>query len=491
YTGGAWGTRDVSQGPVELLLGLGRLEPLPVLLALVFRAQSTVGDWPQAFGFYDDDQDFRLDPSHGDVLFWPVLALGQYLVAAGDRAVLDEQVPFYPDAGEPEQASLLEHALRALALGRERVVAGTHLTAYGHGDWNDSLQPADPSMRERLCSSWTVTLHIQTLRTLAAGLASVGRGEHVSGLREEADAILAEFQQHLIRDGVLAGYGHFAEDGTLRHLIHPADRETGLTYSLLPMVHAISNDLLTPEQAARHARIIREHLVAPDGARLFDRPPAYRGGPMVHFQRAETATFFGREVGLMYTHAHLRYAQAMARLGDGDALLRALEQANPIGIDEVVPNARLRQANCYFSSSDARFADRYEAGAEYDRVRDGRVEVDGGWRVYSSGAGIAYRLVVECLLGLTRRSASLVVDPVLPRSLDGLHASLHLGGRPVTVAYSVGGHGSGPSSVVLNGQEMAAVRLANRYRTGGLEIDMDEVQAVLRPDANHLDVTLP
>ena len=28
----------------------------------------------------------------------------------------------------------------------------------------------------------------------------------------------------------------------------------------------------------------------------------YRGGAMKFFQRAETATFFGREIGLMYTH---------------------------------------------------------------------------------------------------------------------------------------------------------------------------------------------
>ena len=35
----------------------------------------------------------------------------------------------------------------------------------------------------------------------------------------------------------------------------------------------------------------------------------------------------------------------------------------------IVPAATLRQANCYYSSSDAAFADRYQAGAEYERVR--------------------------------------------------------------------------------------------------------------------------
>jgi 1,2-beta-oligoglucan phosphorylase len=155
------------------------------------------------------------------------------------------------------------------------------------------------------------------------------------------------------------------------------------------MIHAIINDLLTPEQATMPIGYIKRYLRGPDGARLFDRPPPYRGGPQQYFQRAESSTYFGREIGLMYMHAHLRYAQAMARYGDVEAFFLALCQANPIGIRSVVPAAALRQANCYYSSSDAAFADRYEAMAHYDRVKTGEVALEGGWRIYSSGAGIA------------------------------------------------------------------------------------------------------
>jgi len=44
---------------------------------------------------------------------------------------------------------------------RRRVIPGRHLAAYGHGDWNDSLQPADPKMRDWMVSSWTVALLFQ------------------------------------------------------------------------------------------------------------------------------------------------------------------------------------------------------------------------------------------------------------------------------------------------------------------------------------------
>ena len=51
-----------------------------------------------------------------------------------------------------------------------------------------------------------------------------------------------------------------------------------------------------------------------------------------------------------------------------ERFFHALCQANPIGIRSIVPSATLRQANCYYSSSDAAFEDRYQASEEYERV---------------------------------------------------------------------------------------------------------------------------
>ena len=204
------------------------------------------------------------------------------------------------------------------------------------------------------------------------------------------------------------------------------------------MVHAIIDGLFTPQQARRHLDLIEAHLLGPDGARLFDRPMAYRGGLQERFQRAESSTFFGREIGLMYTHAHLRYTEALWRYGDAPRFFRALCQTNPIGIRDRVPAATLRQANCYYSSSDAAFMDRYEAYADYDRALLGEIPLDGGWRVYSSGAGIGLGLILRCLLGLRLERGRLVIDPVIPPDLDGLQADLELDGHAVEVSYRVG-----------------------------------------------------
>ena len=222
--------------------------------------------------------------------------------------------------------------------------------------------------------------------------------------------------------------------------------------------------------------------------RLFDRPMAYHGGPQRLFQRAESATFFGREIGLMYTHAHLRYAQALAHVGDAERFFHALCQANPIGIRSLVPSATLRQANCYYSSSDAAFEDRYQASAEYERVARGTIALDGGWRVYSSGAGISLGLILRYFLGLDFASEGLRLDPVMPSRLDGLRARTRLRGRPVSVEYRVGARGCGVQTVVLNGQSLCFQRQGNPHREGAVLVAWESVLGLLVDTGNQLQI---
>ena len=498
-TGGAWGTRDVCQGPVGLLIALGQTTPLRDLIVRVLRAQNARGDWPQSFEFYPRELRGGQGDAHGDVIFWPVLALGEYLAVTGDTSLFTERIPFVDDDGATAGEPMLEHVRRALATIAASTVPGTPLPAYGHGDWNDSLQPADPKLAAGLCSTWTATLQVQALRTLAGSLRSVS--SRLDG-QDEADAIeyadrseriaggTAEAMHTLLmRDGVLAGYGLFGDDGSIEHLVHPSDQRTGLSYGLLQIIHAISSDLLSPSEAREHLDVINEHLLGPDGARLFDRPARYHGGPMEVFQRAEASTFFGREIGIMYTHAHLRYAEALARHGDAGRLLEALALVNPIGVTDRVPNARPRQSTCYYSSSDATFPDRYEAAEHYGEVMAATVPLEGGWRVYSSGPGIFLRLVVECLLGVRRRGDLLEIDPVLAPALDGLEATVPVDGIPLDLTFRVGDRGVGPVAVALNGVTLQTNPLSNPYRPAGVAIDMGLVRASMKASGrNNLEI---
>ena len=221
--------------------------------------------------------------SHGDVIVWPLKALCDYIEATNDLAFLDEPVAWRREDDFEKTAHrepVASHVEKLLATVRERFIPGTHLIRYGEGDWNDSLQPADPDMRDWMVSSWTVALLFQQLNRYAEVLSRAGRAAGAADLRTLASSMRADFNRHLIRDGTVAGYAIFDPDGGEPELmLHPRDTRTGLRYSLLPMTRSIIGGLFTEEQAQHHLHLIREHLLFPDGARLMDRPVAYRGGP--------------------------------------------------------------------------------------------------------------------------------------------------------------------------------------------------------------------
>jgi cellobiose phosphorylase len=420
YSAAAWGTRDVCQGPLELLLALEHDAPAKAILRVVFAQQyEKRGDWPQWF-MLEPYSAIQGRESHGDIVVWPLKALCDYVEATGDFAFLDEPIVWRRDDDFQTTAHadpVAAHVAKLVATVRERFIPGTHLVRYGNGDWNDSLQPVDPAKRDWMASSWTVALLHQQLRRYADVLRAAGRAAAAKDHDALAAAMKKDFTRRLVRDGVVAGYAEFSpKGGPPALLLHPSDRTTGVSFSLISLTQAILAGLLTAAQARRSANLIAKHLLLPDGAHLMDKPLAYHGGPETIFRRGESAAFFGREIGLMYVHAHLRYAEAMSALGDRQALWDALVVANPIAVTERLGHASLRQRNAYFSSSDAAFRDRYEAYANWELAKAGEVATDGGWRIYSSGPGIYVALVVRHALGLRRRFGRRRVKRGLPTS---------------------------------------------------------------------------
>jgi cellobiose phosphorylase len=412
FSGGAWGTRDVCQGPIESLLALGHGGHAKQVLARIFAQQyapthvdasghaDLAGDWPQWFMF-EPYAFIQGAPAHGDIIVWPLKALCDYIEATGDAAILDEPVAWR----RQEKFDVTErtdtysaHIEAALQTIRSRFIPGTHLLRLGEGDWNDALQLADPALREYMVSSWTVALLHHQLKRYAEILRGAGQGEAAGEVDTLAASIRTDYRRHLMADGVVAGYGLFSAPQAQPQaelLIHPRDTRTGISYSLIAMTSAITGGLLTPEEAAHHLKAIRQHLAYPDGVRLMDRMMPYSGGLEKLFRRAESAAFVGREIALMYAHAHLRYLDVLAEADESGELADALAVVNPILVTERLAHATLRQRNAFFSSSDAAFPDRYAASAGWELLHTGEVPVDGGWRIYSSGPGLFLRLLAR------------------------------------------------------------------------------------------------
>ncbi|MFF2446377.1 GH36-type glycosyl hydrolase domain-containing protein [Neobacillus sp. NPDC058068] len=488
YGGAAWGTRDVCQGPTEFFLAAQKYEAVKDLLLTVFSHQyEDNGNWPQWFMF---DQYYKIqqEDSHGDIIVWPLKVLSDYLAATGDFSILAEKVP-YTKRGSFEFTEKVEtieqHAKKEISYIQEHFLHGTHLSSYGDGDWDDTLQPANAQLKEFMVSSWTVALTYQVFNQLSQLLKETDE-QWAMELRELAAGIEADFNHYMLQTEVIPGFIYMENPKELELMLHPSDNKTGIHYRLLPMTRSMIAELLSPEKAEAHYQIIKEKLYHPDGVRLMDRPANYAGGVSTHFKRAEQAANFGREIGLQYVHAHIRFVEAMAKLGKSDEAWKGLETINPIGIQQVVPNAEIRQSNAYFSSSDAKFNDRYEAQERFDDLRHGAVPVKGGWRIYSSGPGIYMNQLISNCLGIRHHDGDLIIDPVLPKTLDGLKFTFMLNGKPVRFIYHL--EGNSVNRVLLNGKEASIEALQNRYRQSGVRITKQQLEQSLLSTSNTIEI---
>ena len=483
--GAAWGTRDICQGPVEFFLTTQHYDLVHEILLNVFSHQGKcTGEWPQWFMF--DRYGINPGECHGDVIFWPLKCVADYLDATGDAAILNKEIPYEDDE---QKSSLLSHMIRALSnITETRMIGETGLITYAGGDWDDTLQPASNDLKKRLVSAWTVALAFQTFRALGNALKDAAKslpdfpaGKDCALLASRLNLLAGQtesaFENILVKDGVIAG---FLDCGaTCSYMLHPCDEITGIHYRLLPMTRSIIAELAAPQQADCNADLIRKHLKCPDGVRLMDKPARYDGGVSHLFKRAEQAANVGREISLQYTHAHIRYIEAVAKLGHAKEAWDSLFTINPILIKDSVSNAGIRQSNLYFSSSDGEYPDRYSYAAHFNLLKTGEIKVNGGWRLYSSGPGIYIRQLIQNILGIRFVKEGLLIDPVLPITENGLQLSYDCYGRSFTFRYHIETEAVRERCIeIRDGMTTLALQmLSNPYRAGAALISHETLQS--------------
>ncbi|MBE9467651.1 MAG: hypothetical protein IMY72_04925 [Bacteroidetes bacterium] len=471
FSGAAWGTRDVSQGPIDLLLSLEKYAEARKLLQIIFSNQNPDGGWPQ-WWMFDSYTNIRAQDAHGDVAYWCIIALSKYIKVTGDLNIIDDFLPYYNENAldNNEKTPLSEHVERLIKMIVDSFIPGTALVPYGGGDWNDSLQPVSKELAKRMISSWTVEMNYQAFDQYKEVYKITGNTEKANELKVICEKIKADFNKYLIKDGVVAGYGLIEDNGSISVLLHPTDQKTGIHYSILPMNRGIISGIFSKEQVIQHQEYTEQHLKGPDGARLMDHPLEYRGGIQTIFQRAESSTFFGREIGLMYVHEHIRYAESLAITGKADAFVKALRQAIPVDYKDIVPCGDVRQSNCYYSSSDVVFKNRYDAYNRYDEIKTGKITLRGGWRVYSSGPGIYIGIIISRLIGLRTAFENTILDPVISHSLNNFSATIDYLGHNLTFIYEVRNDCFSPKEIIINDKKLNFKYEDNQYRKGGAVI---------------------
>lgn len=466
YNGAAWGTRDICQGPIEYFMATQHYDLVREILLKVYRRQFIEnGDFPQWYMF-DNYYQIQAHESHGDVIVWPLRALAYYLKATGDIGILNEKISYMSiNKNEfTESYSLLSHVEKQVQAIINSFIPNTYLPRYGGGDWDDTLQPANHDLTQKMVSGWTVALLYEALHVFSTEIEDIHKN-YANELKHLNEKILKHYEEHIIVDFIPAGFVVFNEHEK-SYLLHPRDNKTGLKYRLLPLTRSMIAEIPSAQMVKNYTSIIKSHLHHPDGVRLMNTAVAYQGGKNTFFQRAETAANFGREIGLQYVHAHIRYIEAMAKIGHADEAYQSLMQINPILIQKRVKTAYYRQSNMYFSSSDAWFNNRYEAKENFELIREGQILVKGGWRLYSSGPGIYTHQLISNILGIRSYHQNLVIDPVLSHDLDGLEVMYQFNGRKIKLTYRVG-----EPHIKLNGLNVSYHQLPSKYKNPAFLIE--------------------
>lgn len=461
YSGAAWGTRDLSQGPIEFFKVMFDYDMVRYIIERLYSRQfSDTYDWPQWFMF-DNYSFIEAQDSHGDVIVWPLKVIGDYLNETNDLSILDMVVP-YTDRNNGKSLgkdTIRKHIDNQIEAIKKTFIEGLNLPKYGNGDWDDTLQPVDKEKAKRMVSPWTSALLIQALEAY-----SKYDDKYLSLLGD----MKKDYDKYLVKDGIVAGFIRF-DDDSIKYLLHPEDKETGLKYRLLPITRNMISMHTKKEDIEKYLKIIDEHLKYPDGIRLMDNTVKYHGGKSDIFVRAESASNFGREISLLYVHAHIRYIEAMAKIGEKERVYEALNMVNPIGIRDTVKNAQFRQSSSYFSSSDAEFSDRYIANENIHKIKTGEVKVKGGWRVYSSGPGIYLYELIGNFFGLKMINDRILIDPSGVKELNDTRVFFAINNKQVEIRYSI--KGNNLRKVKLNGKTVGYFMDDNIYRKSGISFE--------------------
>ena len=477
YNGAAWGTRDVCQGPAEYFLAFNKYENVKRIILDVYKHQFYEnGDFPQWFMF-DKFYNIQDLSSHGDIIVWPLRLLALYLEVTKDYEILDSMVEYTSRNGVyyTEKYKLSDHISKEIEAIKNSFINGTFLSCYGGGDWDDTLQPANPEYKKEMVSGWTTSLTYEAFLRLGKELIKSDSKKIGDELIKLSSEIKKDYHKYIICDGVPSGFVHF-KDGKVMHVIHPNDEESQIRYRLLPLTRGIISGMFNHEESRKMMNIIFNNLLFPDGVRLMSDAVKYNGGIKTYFNRAETAANFGREIGLMYSHANVRYAEALSKLGFGSNMLNALSVINPVISHSIVKNSLPRQRCSYFSSSDGAFNTRYEAYKKFGKLKTGSALVKGGWRVYSSGPGIFTRTLIEDFIGIKVYKDEVVLKPCLDHSMHSLDLRFDILGRKTLFKYHLN---ELKKKLIINGLEVKPFNDEFKFNISLLDKDENLIDVYL------------
>jgi cellobiose phosphorylase len=377
-----------------------------------------------------------------DDLFFLPLVTHHYVTVTGDRALLDEKVPFLtapvlgPDkeedfnvpASSGETATLYEHCVRVLEYGYR---LGPHgLPLMGTGDWNDGMNKVGAHGKgESVWNGWFILAVLKAFAELADQRGDAARA---AWCRERAENLRVALEAHAW-DGHWYRRAYF-DDGT--PLGSASNDECQI--DALPQAWSVISGAGDPERSRQAMASVDERLVDSAGKliRLFT-PPFDQGALEPGYIKGYVPGI--RENGGQYTHGVTWVVLATALQGRGDRAFELWSLLNPINHARTPAEVAHYKVEPYVICADV-----YGAPPHTGR---------GGWTWYTGSASWFYRVALEAMLGVQLRGNVLHIAPCIPTGWPGYEITLRFRSATYQVRVdNAAGTGRGVASLTVDGQ---------------------------------------
>lgn len=324
-----------------------------------------------------------LDANMTDDLLWLPFVTIQYLKETADWAILEEKVVWYDDQ---ENASLLEHCLRAIDLVLERF-SERGLPLILAGDWNDGLSGVGLDGNGE--SIWLAHFLYLILNEIQPVLEKRGLNNKSEIYQQRA----VELQRSLNHNG-WDGEWFWRASKDSGELLGSKHCHEGQIF-LNPQTWAVIANSTTKLRQNTAMDAVEKWLLHDVGPLLFypayTKPDAFIG----YLTRYAPGI---RENGGIYTHAATWAIRAESILKRNELVYEIYRKLNPI--------YKGQQPNQYC-------AEPYVTPGNIDgpaSPHSGR----GGWTWYTGSAAWLHKVTLDNLLGIRADYNGLVIDPCLP-----------------------------------------------------------------------------